>query len=35
VAGDSVVNGGDPAKAAAQFAQDVSKAVGADKVKTG
>jgi len=35
VAGDSVVNGGDPAKAAAQFAQDVAKAVGADKVKTG
>jgi multiple sugar transport system substrate-binding protein len=35
VAGDSVVNGGDPAQAAEQWAKDVAKAVGSDKVKTG
>ena len=35
VAGDSVVNGGDPAQAAQKWAQDVAKAVGSDKVTAG
>jgi multiple sugar transport system substrate-binding protein len=35
VAGDSVLNGGDPAQAAQKWTEDVKKAVGADKVKAG
>jgi multiple sugar transport system substrate-binding protein len=35
VAGDSVVNGGDPAQAAQQWVKDVTKVVGTDKVRAG